>query len=79
MGPRLAQGALRADAHSVARLSTMLFFTFCQAFDLEIYAADAGAAFMRCDERPDQQLFMAQPREGLPGLRPQQLINIMKG
>ena len=34
---------------------------------------------MQGDEQPDQQLFMAQPREGLPGLHPKQLIKILKG
>ncbi|CAK0900905.1 unnamed protein product [Prorocentrum cordatum] len=79
MDPRLAQGDLRTDAPTVARNSTMLFFTICQRFDLEIYAADVEAAFMQGDEQPDQQLYMAQPREGLPGLNPKQLIKILKG
>ncbi|CAK0864559.1 unnamed protein product, partial [Prorocentrum cordatum] len=79
MGPRLAQGDLRTDAPTVTRNSTMLFFTICQRFDLEIYAADVEAAFMQGDEQPDQQLYMAQPREGLPGLNPKQLIKILKG
>ncbi|CAK0846224.1 unnamed protein product, partial [Prorocentrum cordatum] len=79
MDPRLAQGDLRADAPTVTRNSTMLFFTICQRFDLEIYAADVEAAFMQGDEQPDQQLYMAQPREGLPGLNPKQLIKILKG
>ncbi|CAK0887145.1 unnamed protein product [Prorocentrum cordatum] len=79
MDPRLAQGDLRTDAPTVTRNSTMLFFTICQRFDLEIYAADVEAAFMQGDERPDQQLYMAQPREGLPGLNPKQLIKILKG
>ena len=79
MDPRLAQGDLRTDAPTVTRNSTMLFFTICQRFDLEIYAADVEAAFMQGDEQPDQQLFMAQPREGLPGLHPKQLIKILKG
>ncbi|CAK0817731.1 unnamed protein product, partial [Prorocentrum cordatum] len=77
--PRLAQGDLRTDAPTVTRNSAMLFFTVCQWFDLEIYAADVEAAFMQGDEQPDQQLHMAQPREGLPGLRPKQLIKILKG
>ncbi|CAK0847915.1 unnamed protein product [Prorocentrum cordatum] len=79
MDPRLAQGDLRTDAPTVTRNSTMLFFTICQRFDLEIYAADVEAAFMQGDEQPDQQLHMAQPREGLPGLNPKQLIKILKG
>ena len=70
MDPRLAQGDLRTDAPTVTRNSTMLFFTICQRFDLEIYAADVEAAFMQGDEQPDQQLYMAQPRDGLPGLQP---------
>ncbi|CAK0840847.1 unnamed protein product [Prorocentrum cordatum] len=78
MDPRLAQGDLRTDAPTVTRNSTMLFFTICQRFDLEIYAADVEAAFMQGDEQPDQQLYMAQPREGLPGLNPKQLIKILK-
>ncbi|CAK0836144.1 unnamed protein product [Prorocentrum cordatum] len=56
MDPRLAQGDLRTDAPTVTRNSTMLFFTICQRFDLEIYAADVEAAFMQGDEQPDQQL-----------------------
>ncbi|CAK0891483.1 unnamed protein product [Prorocentrum cordatum] len=79
MDPRLAQGDLRTDAPTVTRNSTTLFFTICQRFDLEIYAADVEAAFMQGDEQPDQQLYMAQPREGLPGLNPKQLIKILKG
>ncbi|CAK0883270.1 unnamed protein product, partial [Prorocentrum cordatum] len=47
-------------------------------FGLEIYAAEVEAAFMQGDEQPDQELFMAQPREGLPGLRPKQMINLIK-
>ncbi|CAK0903821.1 unnamed protein product, partial [Prorocentrum cordatum] len=39
MDPRLAQGDLRTDAPTVTRNSTMLFFTICQRFDPEIYAA----------------------------------------
>ncbi|CAK0836030.1 unnamed protein product [Prorocentrum cordatum] len=79
MDPRLAQGDLRTDAPTVTRNSTMLFFTICQRFDLEIYAADVEAAFMQGEEQPDQQLHVAQPREGLPGLNPKQLIKILKG
>ncbi|CAK0871378.1 unnamed protein product [Prorocentrum cordatum] len=79
MGPRLAQGDLRTDAPTATRNSTILFFTVCQRFGLEIYAADVEAAFMQGDEQPDQQLHMAQPREGLPGLHPKQLIKILKG
>ncbi|CAK0810154.1 unnamed protein product [Prorocentrum cordatum] len=79
MDPRLAQGDLCTDAPTVARNSTMLFFTVCQRFDLEIYAADVEAAFMQGDEQPDQQLYMAQPREGFPGLHPKQLSKILKG
>ncbi|CAK0843154.1 unnamed protein product, partial [Prorocentrum cordatum] len=79
MDPRLAQGDLRTDAPTVTRNSTMLFFTICQRFDLEIYAADVEAAFMQGDEQPDQQLYMAQPREGLLGLNPKQLIKILRG
>ncbi|CAK0789088.1 unnamed protein product, partial [Prorocentrum cordatum] len=78
MDPRLAQGDLRTDAPTVTRNSTMLFFTICQRLDLEIYAADVEVAFMQGDEQPDQQLCMAQPREGLPGLHPKQLIKILK-
>ena len=44
-----------------------------------IYAADVEAAFMQGDEQPNQQLYMAQPREGLPGLHIKQLIKILKG
>ncbi|CAK0890787.1 unnamed protein product, partial [Prorocentrum cordatum] len=79
MDPRLAQGDLWTGAPTVTRNSTMLFFTICQRFDLEIYAADVEAAFMQGDKQPDQQLHMAQPREGLPGLNPKQLIKIPKG
>ena len=64
MDPRLAQGDLRTDAPTDTRNSTMLFFTVCQRFDLEIYAAGVEAAFMQGDEQPGQQLRMAQPREG---------------
>ena len=32
---------------------------------------------MQGGEQPDQQLFMAQPREGLPGLDPKQLTKIL--
>eukprot|EP00959_Pyramimonas_sp_CCMP1952_P464282 9486320-Pyramimonas_sp.AAC.1 len=66
MGPRLVQGDLRTDAPEVTRTSTVLFFTVCQTFDLEVYAADVEVAFMQGDEQPDQQLHMAQPPEGLP-------------
>ena len=47
------------------------------ALDLDMYAADVEAAFVQGDEQPDQQLFMAQPREGLPGLDPKQLTKIL--
>ncbi|CAK0869680.1 unnamed protein product [Prorocentrum cordatum] len=77
--PVKAKGDLRTDAPTVTRNSTMLFFTICQRFDLEIYAADVEAAFMQGDEQPDQQLHVPQPREGLPGLNPKQLIKILKG
>ncbi|CAK0852861.1 unnamed protein product, partial [Prorocentrum cordatum] len=79
MDPRLTMGDLRTEAPTVTGNSTLLFFTPCQRFTLAIYAASAQAALMQGDEQPDQQLFMAQPREGLPGFDPKQLIQILKG
>ena len=80
MDPRLSQGELRTDAPTVTRNSTMLFFTIVQRFGLDVVAADVEAAFMQGDpQHGDQELYMAQPREGLPGVRQGSLVRILKG
>jgi hypothetical protein len=47
---------------------------------MEIRAADVEAAFMQGDrQHGDQELYMEQPLEGLPGVKPTVLIRILKG
>jgi hypothetical protein len=78
LDPDLDSGLLRTDAPTVARVSLMAFLNISQMLGLSPETADITAAFLN-GERAERQLYMEQPREGLPGMVPGQLIEIIKG
>ena len=71
------QVGLRTDAPTVSRNSLLVFLVVAAAFDMEVVAGDIECALMQgvAHERPDE-LLMAQPREGLEGLHPEQLVRV---
>ncbi|CAK0856334.1 unnamed protein product [Prorocentrum cordatum] len=78
--PDLQTGALRTDAPTVTRTSSLLFFIMAARYDWEPVCADIMSAFMQGEEQPrDKPLFMEQPPQGLPGLQPGQVLRIVKG
>lgn len=80
LDPRLETGALRTDAPTVTRTSTLMFFAVAEMFGMDITAADVEAAFMQGDpQHGDQELYMWQPKEGLPGVHKDSLVRILKG
>ncbi|CAK0819108.1 unnamed protein product [Prorocentrum cordatum] len=78
--PDLQTGALRTDAPTVTRTSSLLSFIMAARFDWSPVCADIMSAFMQGEEQPrDKPLFMEQPPQGLPGLQPGQVLRIVKG
>ena len=78
--PDLQTGALRTDAPTVTRTSSLLFFIMTARHGWEPICADIMSAFMQGEEQPrEKELFMEQPAQGLPGLVPGQVLRVAKG
>ncbi|CAE7565416.1 RE1 [Symbiodinium sp. CCMP2592] len=79
--PDIISGALRTDSPTVSRTAVMTLLQLA-ASQLDsnwgIAAGDVTAAFLN-GEKLDRELYLRQPKHGLPGLHPDQLIKIEKG
>ena len=79
--PDIASGALRTDSPTVSRTAVMCLLQIAASRTDEnwgISAGDVTAAFLN-GERLDRELYLRQPKHGLPGLHPDQLIKVEKG
>ena len=74
------QSGMRTDAPTVGRHAVQSFFAVAAAYGFDVVAGDVECAFMQGKEHErTDELYMAQPREGIPGLHPEQIIRIVKG
>ena len=76
--PALAQGKTVSDAPTVSRASLIAVLQIAASHAWEIAAGDVEAAFLNGVEL-DRFLLMRQPRGGIDGLRPSQLLRVRKG
>ncbi|CAE7255000.1 RE2 [Symbiodinium sp. CCMP2592] len=79
--PDIVSGALRTDSPTVSRTAVMTLLQLAASqFDAGwgVAAGDVTAAFLN-GEKLDRELYLRQPKHGLPGLHPDQLIKVEKG
>ncbi|CAE6965701.1 RE1 [Symbiodinium sp. CCMP2592] len=79
--PDIVSGALRTDSPTVSRTAVMTLLQLAASrldADWGVAAGDVTAAFLN-GEKLDRELYLRQPKHGLPGLHPDQLIKIEKG
>ena len=79
--PDIMTGALRTDSPTVSRTAVMRILQITASRlgqDWTVAAGDVTAAFLNGDAM-ERRLFLQQPKHGLPGLHPSQLIAIQKG
>ncbi|CAK0838337.1 unnamed protein product [Prorocentrum cordatum] len=73
MGPR-------TDAPTVSRHSVLTFLAVAAACDFDIVAGDIECAFLQGEEHGRaEELYMSQPKEGLPNMDPRCLLKVKKG
>ena len=79
--PDIMTGALRTDSPTVSRTAVMCLLQITASRLDKQWTLAAGyvtAAFLNGDAM-ERRLFLQQPKHGLPGLHPSQLIAIQKG
>ena len=76
--PDLSSGAIISDSPTVARSSLILLLQICASLHWEAAAGDVAAAFLN-GVYIERELYMRQPRGGVRGLRPDQLLKVKKG
>ncbi|CAE7241874.1 GIP [Symbiodinium sp. KB8] len=79
--PDIISGALRTDSPTVSRTAVMCLLQIAASrldANWGISAGDVTAAFLN-GEKLERELYLKQPRYGLPGLHPDQLIKVEKG
>ncbi|CAE7388702.1 RE2, partial [Symbiodinium sp. KB8] len=79
--PDIVSGALRTDSPTVSRTAVMALLQIAasrQDSGWGVSAGDVTAAFLN-GEKLDRELYLRQPKHGLPGLHPEQLIKVEKG
>ena len=79
--PDVVSGALRTDSPTVSRTAIMCLLQIAASRldeDWSVSAGDVTAAFLNGDPL-ERRLFLRQPRHGLPGLHPSQIIRVDKG
>ena len=76
-----SENGMRTDAPIVTRISTYILLLICASNQFIPIAADVEAAFLqgKDSERLSNRVYLRQPKEGFPGLEPQQLIGVRKG
>ncbi|CAE7610734.1 RE2 [Symbiodinium sp. CCMP2592] len=79
--PDIVSGALRTDSPTVSRTAVMTLLQLAASQSdagWGVAAGDVTAAFLN-GEKLDRELYLRQPKHGLPGLHPDQLIKVEKG
>ena len=79
--PDIISGALRTDSPTVSRTAVMCLLQIAASrldANWGVSAGDVTAAFLN-GEKLERELYLRQPRHGLPGLHPDQLIKVEKG
>ena len=76
--PDLAMGEMRTDAPTVSRLSLLCFLQLCASLGWVPKTGDIEAAFLNGEEKI-RNLYMHQPKEGLPGTGLGCLVEVIKG
>ena len=74
--------SLRRDAPTLMRASLLLILQLCSSFNWLMFSGDVTGAFLQGDQalaRRTLPLFMKQPKEGLPGLLPGQILLVIRG
>ena len=73
---------LRRDAPTLTRAGFCIILQICSSFNWTLFGGDITGAFLQGDQdlaKRREPLFLRQPKEGLPGLRPGQLLMVMRG
>ena len=78
--PDSLSGELQVDSPTVERISTMLFLNnvICNGWMKHWYIGDISNAFLQGAPIQGKEMYMRQPKQGLPGLEPGQLLKLVK-
>ena len=78
--PDTVGGDVQVDSPTIERISTMLFLNYvvCYSWFTNWFIGDIGNAFLQGAPLEGPDMYMRQPRQGLPGLQPGQLIKLIK-
>ena len=78
LDPDLATGTMLTDSPTVSRAGLTSVLQICASYGWKAAAGDIQAAFLN-GLHLERELYMAQPRGGVDGLHPGQLVRIWKG
>ena len=80
MCPDSLSGESQVDSPTVERITTMLFLNnvICNGWVQNWYIGDISNAFLQGAPIQGKDMFMRQPKQGLPGLQPGQLLKLIK-
>ena len=78
--PDSLSGELQLDSPTIERVSTMVFLhnMVCNGWLDNWFVGDISNAFLQGAPLEGKEMFMRQPRQGLPGLMPGQLLRLRK-
>lgn len=78
--PDSLSGEVQVDSPTIERLSTMIFLNMivCRRWLDNWYVGDISNAFLQGAPLVGKEMFMRQPKQGLPGLQPKQLLKLRK-
>ena len=78
--PDTVGGDVQVDSPTIERISTMLFLNYvvCYSWFTNWFIGDISNAFLQGAPLEGPDMYMRQPRQGLPGLQPGQLIKLIK-
>jgi hypothetical protein len=78
--PDTVGGDVQVDSPTIERIATMLFLNYvvCNGWFRNWFIGDISNAFLQGAPLEGPDMFMRQPRQGLPGLKPGQLIKLIK-
>ena len=80
MCPDSLSGELQVDSPTVERITTMMFLNnvICNDWVQDWYIGDISNAFLQGAPIQGKDMFMRQPKQGLPGLQPGQILKLIK-
>ncbi|CAE7214247.1 GIP [Symbiodinium natans] len=78
LDPDLLDKGLVTDSPTVSRAALIMLLQICVSRGWHAAAGDIQAAFLN-GLAIKRELYMRQPRGGVPGLHPQQLVRVLKG